>query len=255
MNYDKFHVRCIRDIRFLICIGLLAVMTMVTGFVSHRHVTISVDGQRIELSTPYHVVDNILTQAGVTRNEKDVYKVTADENGDEVINIRRAVPVVVEYKGEQKEFITANATVDDIMIELGYVGNRYKIDRAGDTDVVAGMHIKVTDVPVVPVNVVNTPHGSMTYKSHLKMEATAYIPSDGGGSGITATGMVAQHGVIAVDPNVIPLGSRVFIPGYGMAVAADTGGAIRGNRIDLCMNTYREAINFGRGVVEVYILN
>jgi 3D (Asp-Asp-Asp) domain-containing protein len=89
----------------------------------------------------------------------------------------------------------------------------------------------------------------------MTMEATAYIPSDGGGSGITATGMVAQHGVIAVDPNVIPLGSRVFIPGYGMAVAADTGGAIRGNRIDLCMNTYREAINFGRGVVEVYILN
>jgi len=95
----------------------------------------------------------------------------------------------------------------------------------------------------------------MTYKSHYTMEATAYIPSDGGGSGITATGMVAQHGVVAVDPDVIPLGSHVFIPGYGVAVAGDTGGAIRGNRIDLCMNTYHEAISFGRGVVDVYILN
>ena len=255
MSFAKIHVRCIRDIRFLICIGLLAVMTMVTGFVSHRHVTISVDGQRIELSTPYHVVDNILTQAGVTRNEKDIYRVTADENGDEVINIRRAVPVVVEHEGERKELVTANATVDDIMIELGYVGNRYKIDKAGETDVVAGMHIKVTDVPVVPVNSVQTPQGAMTYKSHYTMEATAYIPSDGGGSGITATGMVAQHGVVAVDPDVIPLGSHVFIPGYGVAVAGDTGGAIRGNRIDLCMNTYHEAISFGRGVVDVYILD
>lgn len=89
----------------------------------------------------------------------------------------------------------------------------------------------------------------------MTVEATAYIPSDGGGSGITATGMVAQHGVIAVDPRVIPLGTRVYIPGYGEAIAADTGGAIRGNRIDLCMNTYREAINFGRRNVEVYILD
>jgi 3D (Asp-Asp-Asp) domain-containing protein len=87
------------------------------------------------------------------------------------------------------------------------------------------------------------------------MEATAYIASDGNGDGITAMGLVAQHGVVAVDPGVIPLGTRLYIPGYGEAIAADTGGAIYGNRIDLCMNSYGEAMNFGRRYVTVYVLD
>jgi 3D (Asp-Asp-Asp) domain-containing protein len=59
---------------------------------------------------------------------------------------------------------------------------------------------------------------------------------------------------VAVDPRVIRLGSRLFIEGYGAAIAADTGGAIRGNRIDLCMDSLRSAINFGRQPVKVYVL-
>ncbi len=258
MTFKKLYVRCIRDIRFPICIGMLFVMMLMTGFIPHKHVTIAVDGQYIELNTPYSAVDNILSQAGVTKNEKDELKISADDNGDVVIDIKRAVPVVIEYQGGQTEIFTTKSTVDDIMKEFGYVGNRYKIDKDGDTSVVADMHIKVTDVEpvVIPAKpTVDTGNGAVSYSSHLTVEATAYIPSDGGGSGITATGMVAQHGVIAVDPRVIPLGTRVYIPGYGEAIAADTGGAIRGNRIDLCMNTYREAINFGRRNVEVYILD
>ena len=86
------------------------------------------------------------------------------------------------------------------------------------------------------------------------MHASAYLPSDGGGSGITASGIPARRGVVAVDPNVIPLGSRLYIPGYGEAIAADTGGAIVGQKIDLCMESYDEAIQFGRRNVEVYVL-
>ena len=59
---------------------------------------------------------------------------------------------------------------------------------------------------------------------------------------------------MAVDPGVIPLGSRVYIPGYGVAIAADTGGAIRGQKVDLCMETYGECMNFGRRNIEVYVL-
>ena len=66
--------------------------------------------------------------------------------------------------------------------------------------------------------------------------------------------MMAQRGVVAVDPSVIPLGTRLYIPGYGMAVAADTGGAIVGDRIDLCMESYGEAMDFGRRTIKVYIL-
>src|SRR2546430_186923 len=61
---------------------------------------------------------------------------------------------------------------------------------------------------------------------------------------------VPRHGVpIALDPYVIPLGTRVHVEGYGDAVAGDVGGAIRGRRIDLCVATYEEAMQFGRRTV------
>lgn len=88
------------------------------------------------------------------------------------------------------------------------------------------------------------------------MEATAYTAGSAQAvpTGVTATGMPAHYGVVAVDPRVIRLGSRLFIEGYGAAIAADTGGSIRGNRIDLCMDSLRSAINFGRQPVKVYVL-
>jgi 3D (Asp-Asp-Asp) domain-containing protein len=92
------------------------------------------------------------------------------------------------------------------------------------------------------------------YAEAITMEATAYLPTDGGGSGITASGIPATYGVVAVDPNVIPLGTRLYIPGYGEAIAADTGGAIVGNKIDLCMESYGECMAFGRRDVLVYVL-
>ena len=102
---------------------------------------------------------------------------------------------------------------------------------------------------------VDTSRGTMRFRRTTEMEATAYLPTDGGGAGITATGIAARHGIVAVDPNVIPLGTRLYIPGYGMALAADTGGAIQGNIIDLCVEDYGEAMQFGRRTVKVYILD
>ena len=102
--------------------------------------------------------------------------------------------------------------------------------------------------------IVETSRGAERFRTVMTMTATAYTEADGPGGGYTATGMRARHGVIAVDPNVIPLGTRVFVEGYGLAVAGDTGGAIQGNIIDLCMDQHYEAINFGRRTVKVYIL-
>ncbi|HLW58376.1 MAG TPA: ubiquitin-like domain-containing protein [bacterium] len=100
--------------------------------------------------------------------------------------------------------------------------------------------------------------GPYAGKEIMVLQASAYYPGPnnfGGGVGPkTAIGLIAQHGVVAVDPSVIPLGTRLFIEGYGAAVAGDTGGAIRGTRVDLCFNTYQEAMQFGRRNVKVYIL-
>ncbi len=109
------------------------------------------------------------------------------------------------------------------------------------------------------VNVLQTASGSLRYADVVEVEATAYYPgpiSTGEwADGYTFTGLVAGKGVVAVDPDVIPLGTRLYIPGYGEAIAADIGGAIKGHRIDLGFSTYEEAIEYGRQKgVKVYLL-
>ncbi|MBR1647835.1 MAG: 3D domain-containing protein [Selenomonadaceae bacterium] len=113
---------------------------------------------------------------------------------------------------------------------------------------------EVQPVEEIPENVIETSRGLVPYTQMYGMEATAYLPTDGSPEGITAMGIPATYGIVAVDPDVIPLGSRVYIPGYGEALAADTGGAIYGYRIDLCMESYNEAMEFGRRNVTVFVL-
>lgn len=90
---------------------------------------------------------------------------------------------------------------------------------------------------------------------YVTMVATGYCPLEPGLSYGTATGMRAQHGVVAVDPRFMPLGTRLFIDGYGYAVAGDTGSAIKGNRIDLCFDTMAEMGAYGWRVITVEILD
>jgi 3D (Asp-Asp-Asp) domain-containing protein/peptidoglycan hydrolase CwlO-like protein len=89
-----------------------------------------------------------------------------------------------------------------------------------------------------------------------KMVATAYFSGGGGlsGDGITATGLRARKGVVAVDPRVIPLGTKLYIEGYGEAQAADTGGWIKGNRIDLCFDSLQECMVYGRRNIYIYLV-
>ncbi|QKY70883.1 G5 and 3D domain-containing protein [Lentibacillus sp. CBA3610] len=93
----------------------------------------------------------------------------------------------------------------------------------------------------------------------MHMNATAYTVDCIGcnGNGYTATGINLRNNpnVVSVDPNVIPLGSKVWVEGYGEAIAGDTGGHIKGNRIDLHLESQSEAESFGRKTVEVRILD
>ncbi|MCC7479260.1 G5 domain-containing protein [bacterium] len=97
------------------------------------------------------------------------------------------------------------------------------------------------------------------YRKCVTMSSTAYEPGPRScgrhADGKTSIGLIAGYGVVAIDPDVIPYGTRLFIEDYGYAVAGDTGGAINGRRIDLGFLTVKECLNWGRRKVKVYILD
>ncbi len=140
-------------------------------------------------------------------------------------------------------------------IKTVYVGGKVSSITEGEPVVVKKAVNKVIEKgtkkpePVVPA--VKTNRGKFEILRELSMKATAYTET----GNRTASGMKAAVGVVAVDPKVIPLGSKLYIEGYGYAVAGDTGGAIKNNRIDLFFNTERECVNYGvKNNVKVYVL-
>ncbi|MBM7622209.1 3D (Asp-Asp-Asp) domain-containing protein, partial [Bacillus tianshenii] len=110
--------------------------------------------------------------------------------------------------------------------------------------------------PVTEAPAEETPADEEVVKE-LTMTATAYTASCEGCSGITATGINLLENpdmkVISVDPSVIPLGSKVWVEGYGEAIAGDTGGAIKGNKIDIFIPDKQDAINYGVQEVQVKV--
>lgn len=91
-------------------------------------------------------------------------------------------------------------------------------------------------------------------KKTLSLEATAYTAHTLTAMGLRPVRIPDGISSVAVDPNVIPLGSKLYISGYGYALACDTGSAIKGNKIDLFMNSEAECLNFGRRNVTAYIV-
>ncbi len=118
---------------------------------------------------------------------------------------------------------------------------------------------------VITGNTAITPYGTFKFSKIIDFKATAYegsSASNGIWAGQTATGRDPVYGVVAVDPRVIPLNSKLYIESadkgqswiYGFCVAGDTGGAIKGKRVDLCYSTLEQCYQFGRRNCRVYIL-
>lgn len=96
------------------------------------------------------------------------------------------------------------------------------------------------------------------YKRVIDMKATAYAPGpldNGKWNNQTYVGGIVEHGIAAVDPSVIPMGTKLWVEGYGEAIANDQGSAIKGNRIDLAFNNRNEALDYGIKQVKIYVLS
>lgn len=123
---------------------------------------------------------------------------------------------------------------------------------AGDSEV---------EYPIIGDGTITTASGEvLTYTHTMTVQASAYTKTDAGCDDWTATGTLARYGAIAVDPSVIPYGTRMYIVSndgayvYGIATAEDCGGAINGTRVDLYYDTTAECFAFGRRDCTVYFL-
>ena len=271
MNVFKNIRKKLRDNRMMVCAGLAATAILTAGAGSVKHITIYADGQEKQIATTQSQPEKIISEAGVEMGAYDEFRMSSLRVKDDTeIHIVRALPVKVEMGGTVRDLKTARPTVGRLLDEMGVDRAKYQPSVNEGVPIRAGLYIKLQTpeeiaaeaaqaeqeeaAAYVKEGYIETSRGAMRYTDVMVMEASAYLPTDGGGDCITATGLPATHGVVAVDPDVIPLGTRVYIPGYGVAIAADTGGMIEGAMIDLCMESYDDCMDFGRRDIDVYIL-
>ncbi|MDK2918658.1 MAG: hypothetical protein PWQ37_1391 [Candidatus Petromonas sp.] len=249
-------------------------------------VTINVDGEKLNVSTVNNRVKDILDQYNIKLNEKDRTEPKLDEeiaaNGTiNVIRVREEITkeeIEIPYKAVIK-FNDEMAADKVKKVKEGEKGKKeveYKVVYENNVEVSREV-LKETILkkPVDEVvekgaeNYLVASRGKVVrYKKALIMSSTAYDLSyescgktpDHPEYGITYSGTRVRPGVVAVDPKVIPLGSKLYIESldgtkdYGFASAEDTGSAIKGNKIDLYMENRKDALRYGRRKVKVYIL-
>lgn len=251
-------------------------------------VNIIIDGQLKEVWSYRDTVEEVIAENGIKLNPLDRYEgVNAKDNIKEGMNIQVVrvneeiiaeqvdIPfIVVEQpnkvmnEGETKTIVNGENGIREKYYKLTYEDSR-PVDRVFVNEkIVKEPTNKVVEYGTV-LNFKNSRGDLVRYKDVIKLKATAYTSSlaDTGKTpdhpefGITYTGMRAREGVIAVDPKVIPLGTKVYVevpgsaPDYGFAIAADIGSAIKGNLIDLYFDSSKKVSEWGRRNVVVYILN
>ncbi len=197
------------------------------------------------------------TSKTVTLTEDTPYPVTEKPNA----SLSRGIRKVIEKGEKGKSKITYKISyADGVEVDRKAVKEKVITKAKGEVVEVGTKKTTMDDYTIAygEGTITTSRNGTLSYSRVLYCNATAYDAVSCGkkpGEARTATGAIAQRGVIAVDPRVIPLGTRVYVEGYGYAIAADTGGAIKGNIIDVCMDSREESFAWGRRNVKVYILN
>lgn len=250
-------------------------------------VAITADGETRELLAPSNTVAQTLEDQGVTLGPDDLVSVNLDErvcDGMQIVVSRvtyQEVTVTEEIPFETTTKKDASLDKGKTIVEVeGQVGSQSVVKRQKmvdgqlaeetvlSTTVLQEPVTKVVTVGAKPksgIAVVNgdgtlTDHNGNTikYSKVITGRSSAYT-----GGGYTSTGKPAAVGLVAVNPKIIPYGTKMYIASpdgktvYGYAIAADTGGGVKSGRIvaDLYYNTYNECMNFGVRNMSLYILS
>ncbi|MGN1386332.1 MAG: ubiquitin-like domain-containing protein [Bacillus sp. (in: firmicutes)] len=242
--------------------------------------TLSDGGTSKEVWSTSTTVADFLEQQGVTLNELDRVEPALETtiSANDVVNVVRVEKVTdvveepVSFAVVSQKDNTLQQGQEKVLTEgkEGLVSNEYEVIKENGTEVsrtlvsqtvVQQKQDKVVAVGTKAVQVASRGQSSSAPSggTELTVESTAYTAYCTGCSGTTATGFDLRSNpnakVIAVDPSVIPLGTKVWVEGYGYAVAADTGGAIKGNKIDVFFSNKSQAYQWGRKKVKIRIVN
>ncbi|MBU0699990.1 G5 domain-containing protein [bacterium] len=245
------------------------------NFTQPAKISVQADGKFIELKTDQQTVGEALKECHVEIGPNDIVKPDTTANIHDGLDIRIyrvqkktkeqsysiPYPILIQYnnsmpKGKEvltqagKEGVRSLQTdmlfIDDVMI--GLKETKKTVEKPSPKIISVG-----TKKVIQPISM------TAKVKNIIHMGATAYsrhVQSCGKWAkwGRTRSGLKAKYGVVAVDPTVVPLGTKLYVEGYGHAIAADTGSAIKGKRIDLCFDTHQEAVRYGCKQIKVYVL-
>lgn len=257
---------------FFLALSLFPVTARATA-----DIRIQVDGRTITTPSSGETVDRLLSDAGINLGESD--EVTPSPSSrpgaGTVIRVTRvtysqgSIDVPLPYRTIVRPATRGNRPYHPTVVSEGRNGIKRVTYRARIVD---GREVsrstsaeEVIREPVPEIVVSRRPYqlgsrGAYSGKRTLRVLSSAYDPGPGScgkwaKGGVTCNGKRAGYGIIAVDPKVIPLGTKLFVPGYGYGIAADVGGAIKGNRIDLGYNSRPAAFTWGKRWVQIRIVD
>ena len=222
-----------------------------------RPVLIHVDGREIRFRTHQQQVAGVLADAGITLTGRDYTHPELLARVEDSIHVVRLSELYrIDYEPvlfDKQWHGVSDLEIDQTrMVQAGQNGLLARRMRVHLQDGIAG-DVELTDEwvqtpPVsrvvgygmsIPIRIIDTPYGPVEYWRAVPMYVTSYSPSRAGTPldapwfGLTRTGKVLKKGMVATDKSLIPLGTPVYVPGYGLATVEDTGSGVRGRMIDL----------------------
>lgn len=263
MNIKEKH----KIIVFLSSVLILIISLFSYWTLKKEQIKIIVDGKEIITSSFKKNIKDLLDEKGIQYDDDD--KITPNLT-DELKNYMQVNIVRVDVK-EQKEYekVPFEITINE---DNNLLKGETKVDQEGkdgQKEIVYELIYedgKLVEKNLVSEKVVTSPSNKIIKKGikeevtvasresssrQMSVVATAYATGT-----ITSTGTRPKWGTIAVDPKVIPYGTKIYIPEFNMTFTAeDCGGAIKGNKIDIFMGSKKEAYNWGRRTIDIYISN
>lgn len=259
-----------RKLKSIMLSGLLSMGIVTANYVAfNKEVVLIVDGQEIEVNSLQPDVQGVLEENEIDYDSNDIISEDLDtslENGMKIevkqvdkrtITEKKDIPydTVIKkdsslLKGKTKVSQKGKNGKKELVYEAVYQDGKLVSKNLVQENTIEKSKDKIIKKGTKENKQVESSSKKANLGKKITVSATAYS-----GDGITATGTVPKWGTIAVDPNIIPYGSKVYIPQFGKYfIAEDCGGGIKGNKIDIFMNSESQCNSWGKRTIDIYIV-